>query len=381
MLSYGFTAPSSLQSVWIHSSLLASFPRICIKLSEGLVVPFSARPEDVLEPEIDSVFNITMPTTNDISKIATCTSCQVKENKSNYWTAVLFFKHRNGSFIRVPQAPNLNTGKPNGGMTVYYVQTSSNVTAFPPGFRMITGNPMLRALRSDPNTPPKITSFRCLDADLTDHNVGQPPGGGVDPAGFPDRHCPGVIRSQTYFPQCWDGVNVDSPDHASHIVFGTGPLDAFSGLNFYRAQCPSSHPIKTPMILFETIWDTQPFKDMWPDDGTQPFVYSMGDPTGYGHHGDYMFGWEGDTLQRAMDKCTEFNGDPTYCKEFHVQTDDELNSCTLPSVVEERIEGYLEALPGCNPLQYGPEDATSVPAGKCTAVSTTKVATHPTPVV
>lgn len=72
-----------------------------------------------------------MPTTNDISKTATCTSCQVKENKSNYWTAVLFFRHQNGSFIRVPQAPNLNTGKPNGGMTVYYVQTSSNVTAFP----------------------------------------------------------------------------------------------------------------------------------------------------------------------------------------------------------------------------------------------------------
>lgn len=61
--------------------------------------------------------------------------------------------------------------------------------------------------------------------------------------------------------------------------------------------------------------------------------------TGYGHHGDYMFGWEGDTLQRAMDKCTEFNGDPTYCKEFQVQTDKELNSCTLPNVVDERIDG------------------------------------------
>jgi len=38
---------------------------------------------------------------NDQSKVATCTSCQFKENKSNYWTAVLFFKHPNGSFIRV----------------------------------------------------------------------------------------------------------------------------------------------------------------------------------------------------------------------------------------------------------------------------------------
>ena len=50
-------------------------------------------------------FNITMDPKNDISKIATCTSCQVKENKSNYWTAVLFFRHTNGSYIRVCLLP------------------------------------------------------------------------------------------------------------------------------------------------------------------------------------------------------------------------------------------------------------------------------------
>lgn len=37
----------------------------------------------------------------DIAKTATCTSCRFKEDKSNYWTAVLYFKHTNGSFIRV----------------------------------------------------------------------------------------------------------------------------------------------------------------------------------------------------------------------------------------------------------------------------------------
>ncbi|RXW18155.1 hypothetical protein EST38_g7702 [Candolleomyces aberdarensis] len=311
---------------------------------------------------------------NDISKIATCTSCQVKENKSNYWTAVLFFKHTNGSYIRVPQLPNLNTGSPNGGMTVYYIQTETKITAFPVGFRMITGNAMLRT--ESRGGPPKVTSFRCLDADLEDHNVGQPPGGGVDPVGFPSAPCEGVMRSQTYFPQCWDGVNLDSPDHATHVSFAEGPLDSFSGLNFYRGTCPKSHPIKLPMILFETIWNTEPFKDLWPADGSQPFVYSMGDPTGYGHHGDYMFGWEGDALQRVMDKCTEFNGDPTYCKEITVQSSEEINSCVQPSVVEENIEGYLETLPGCNPIQAGPAEATQVPT--CNAVSTTK-AVHTAP--
>ena len=54
-----------------------------------------------------------------------------------------------------------------------------------------------------------------------------------------------------------------------------------------------------------------------------------------------MFGWEGDALQRVMDRCTEFNGDPTYCKEITVQSSEEINSCVQPSVVEENIEGCM----------------------------------------
>ncbi|EAU81631.2 hypothetical protein CC1G_02647 [Coprinopsis cinerea okayama7 len=341
-----------------------------------------------------------MDPNNDLPKLATCTSCQVVENKSNYWTAVLFFKHTNGSFIRVPQKPNINMGQPNGGMTVYYVQNGGGkITAFPKfipifsrapwqtgpltdkpntgqGFRMITGNPMLRS--ENTKVPPKVTSFRCLDETLEDFS-GQPPGGRPDPVDFPKKPCPAVMRSQTYFPQCWDGVNIDSPDHASHIVHPVGPPDDFTGLNFYRGTCPASHPVRMPMILFETIWETRAFNDLWPTDGSQPFVYSMGDPTGYGHHGDYVFGWEGDTLQRAMDKCTDFNGDANYCKEFTVQPDTEMNKCALESVVDEVVDGYLDALPGCNPIQPGPEDATMVEG--CTAVSTTKgYPAGPTPV-
>lgn len=46
-------------------------------------------------------FNITIDPNTDIAKTSTCTSCRFKEDKSNYWTAVMYFKHPNGSFIRV----------------------------------------------------------------------------------------------------------------------------------------------------------------------------------------------------------------------------------------------------------------------------------------
>ena len=74
-----------------------------------------------------------MDPNNDLPAMSTCTTCKFKEDASNYWTAVMYFKHSNGSYIRVPQMANQFTGSPNGGMTVYYIQPAGNqkVTSFP----------------------------------------------------------------------------------------------------------------------------------------------------------------------------------------------------------------------------------------------------------
>jgi hypothetical protein len=83
-------------------------------------------------------FNATMDPTVDIGNKGTCTTCTFSEDFSNYWTAVLYFKARNGTYKRVQQYPNSLLGNLNGGMTVYYIQQdfSSNgnqkVTAFKP---------------------------------------------------------------------------------------------------------------------------------------------------------------------------------------------------------------------------------------------------------
>lgn len=57
-------------------------------------------------------FNTTMdPSGHDPSTLSTCTSCSFAQDRSNYWTAVMFFKARNGSYHRVPQVGN---GGPQG---------------------------------------------------------------------------------------------------------------------------------------------------------------------------------------------------------------------------------------------------------------------------
>ena len=47
-------------------------------------------------------FNATLQ--HDLPTQSTCTSCTFSEDFSNYWTAVMYFKHTNGSFTRVSVA-------------------------------------------------------------------------------------------------------------------------------------------------------------------------------------------------------------------------------------------------------------------------------------
>ncbi|MBE3050044.1 DUF1996 domain-containing protein [Candidatus Bathyarchaeota archaeon] len=50
-------------------------------------------------------FNATM-TTDDVSAVSDCTTCAFSEDMSNYWTANMYFKSRNGTYKRVPQKGN-----------------------------------------------------------------------------------------------------------------------------------------------------------------------------------------------------------------------------------------------------------------------------------
>ena len=81
-----------------------------------------------------------MPLDRDFPKESSCTTCTFSEDFSNYWTAIMYFRGRDGSLTRVPQFANQFLEGANGGMTIYYIQPydGSKVTAFRPvGLRSV----------------------------------------------------------------------------------------------------------------------------------------------------------------------------------------------------------------------------------------------------
>ncbi|KAF2251313.1 hypothetical protein BU26DRAFT_423829 [Trematosphaeria pertusa] len=289
-----------------------------------------------------NALNTTMDPNDDLPSIATCTTCQFTEDFSNYWTAVLFFKARNGSLHRVPTFANQYLEPANGGITVYYIPPydgKTMVTAFQKGFRMIVGDPIRRSYVGDNDA--RGLSFRCWGENFSG-DIGAP-GMGTDTRTLPPKPCPGGIRANHFFPTCWDGKNLDSPDHKSHVAYPA------NGSFEMGAACPESHPVKIPQILYEVAWDTRQFNDPneWPEDGSQPFVFSMGDATGYGTHADYVFGWKGDALQRAMDANCQVN-----CPTLKMQSTQTANKCQVERKVNEEIDGWLDELPGGMPVTY-----------------------------
>jgi hypothetical protein len=81
--------------------------------------------------------------TVDIPTQATCTTCTFADDFSNYWTAVIYFRARNGSFRRVEMTPNVGFEQATGGMTIYYtaaISGKSTVTAFKPVSQLLSAH-------------------------------------------------------------------------------------------------------------------------------------------------------------------------------------------------------------------------------------------------
>ncbi|PFH51087.1 hypothetical protein AMATHDRAFT_143448 [Amanita thiersii Skay4041] len=267
-----------------------------------------------------------------------CTSIPIPQDKSNYWFPHLYFEWKNGSFSSLS----------GGAVMLIYVDylfsdQAGTTTAFPDDFRMLSGDLTLRTY--DPNSfSQQAITFLCLDFNgvSSRHN------------GLPTKSCPSGIRAQVNFPSCWDGKNVDSPNHKSHVAFLSEGPD--------KGSCKDpNYPVVLPRIFLELYWGTNEFEKYRSEaaNDTQPFVFSYGDRTGYGYHADFLNGWEPGVLQKAVDNChCDQYGDPSCCAQQGIFDLNHGQSCRITRSIDEQTTGTLGHLPGNNPVQEEGKTAT-----------------------
>ena len=82
--------------------------RLVVERVDPLVNPGLLQSTHIHQIVGGNSFNATMaPVDYDPSRESTCTTCDYSEDFSNYWTANLYFRARNGTYKRVKQMVNL----------------------------------------------------------------------------------------------------------------------------------------------------------------------------------------------------------------------------------------------------------------------------------
>lgn len=259
----------------------------------------------------------------------------------------MYYQWPNGSLSLVP----------NGGLTVYYParggdgnQTQPDWQAFPPGLRILGGDPYRRSFNKSRIADLAI-NYACLSTDSPYPQTNN----------FPtDKwRCQDGLRTQVWFPMCWDGKNLDSANHYDHMSY---PLERPDGGN-----CPPTHPVRIPGIFYEVLYSVD--LDKFPHgNGHNPFVWACGDPTGYGLHGDFLNGWDQGVVQAALrdpscqSQNTNEGNSPQNCKPLspYVKSSNPDQSCLLaspiPNIEDVGVNHLIDHLPGCNPVDPGPNE-------------------------
>jgi hypothetical protein len=183
-------------------------------------------------------------------------NCNPSIDKSSYW---------------IPTFYNGNTPvEPTTGIFYYLGEgvrpdVVANTQPLPFGLRIVAGN--AKATGPNDNT---ISRWSCLHAG----HVGSSPNFVTCPAGT-------MLESYLDFPQCWNGRDLDSPDHKSHMAY---PVNQ---------ACPASHPVHVPKLR-------QVMR--YPVSGN-PATFRLSSGPGYTMHADFFNAWPVEEMARRVNDC------------------------------------------------------------------------------
>ena len=156
------------------------------------------------------------------------TTCSTATDTAGYWVPTLISS--DGQIVRAQTI-----------LLYYRGEKGAHTVAFPHNLRMVSHNSVVGAAPSD----------------------------GASTSNF-------IIK----FPECWDGVSTDSPDHISHMATATGQ------------GCPSSHPVRVPALTMVVRYPIQSLSGRMLSSGPLSTM-----------HADFWNTWHQPSLEALVDRC------------------------------------------------------------------------------
>jgi Domain of unknown function (DUF1996) len=191
-------------------------------------------------------------------------------NRSAYWVPSMIDTRTNTAVMPERSGFYYKSG--------YLGVRPQDIQPFPPGLRMIAGDPRITSSNYVPGSR-TAWRFTCINNTAA--------GDGLT---IPNCSLGDDVRLEIFFPQCWVGgeENVDSPDHTSHMAYANG------------RGCPASHPVPLIEITFNILYRINE-----PDQATHWRLSSdnYSGPAGYSAHGDWWNGWDETVMNIIVSNC------------------------------------------------------------------------------
>ncbi|HVL90258.1 MAG TPA: DUF1996 domain-containing protein [Actinomycetota bacterium] len=203
------------------------------------------------------------PSSTYESLIVAATGCEHSKagdepgDTASYWHPTVSV---NGARVAAPKS------------TFYYSNRArkkpGTMKAWPAGLKAIAGNGKATSPQST-----SIVYWGCGDGSSVS-KVNMPPQCKAGDAG---------LTVHVIYPDCWDGVRLDSPDHKSHLAYSNK-----------SSVCPSTHPVSLPWLMQRFQWT-----NFYP----APSSITLSSGPAYTFHSDFWNTWNQARLEQLVAFC------------------------------------------------------------------------------
>ncbi|AFU97527.1 hypothetical protein M5M_01500 [Simiduia agarivorans SA1 = DSM 21679] len=236
-------------------------------------------------------------------------SCQGGElNRSAYWVpallAPLYDPDTGERALDADGEPAWQTvpavvGNDEEAHEIFYysagIDDLSAIQPVPAGLRMIAGK-----ATTQPEAPQdtSIVRWHCQSWESDDAENPQ------FSATIPECVAPDRVRMDIFFPSCWNGEDLDSADHQSHMAY---PISE-GGPNGTR--CPESHPVAVVRPSYHYAFGVKPevFDPVTQSSrgwrlASDMYAVTVSTPGGLSLHADWINGWHPQIMAALLDVC------------------------------------------------------------------------------